>query len=210
MQIDGSNLHLHAIRRSKWTSAIWTTAHLPFIMSYVLGSAGMARLVLAVDTPDSHLESLTELSQERAELEIPMGIRWFYCVGFGIALIFMGFIAISHEHKEIETLRLKKRWRLCGRFLVAVVIICLPLAEDRLDSLELVGIVTVLVVFCLGLELWASSCCKERLMERSKPCKYTGHCPKKELQRLLKKGSQVDFEMLADKKNEGLMHAAPS
>lgn len=169
----------------------------------------MARLVLAVDTPNSHLESLTELSQERAEAEIPMGIRWFYCAGFGIALAFMGFIAISHEHRESETLRLKKRWRLCGRFVVAVIIICLPLA-DGLDSLELIGTVTALVAFCLGLELWASSCCKERLMARSKPCKYVGHCPKKELRALLKRGSQVDFEVLADKKNEGLMHAAPS
>jgi hypothetical protein len=178
-------------------------------MAYVLGSAGMARLVLAVDTANSHLDSLTELSQERAEAEIPMGIRWYYCAGLGIALIFMGFIAISHQHKEIETLRLKKKWRLCGRFAVAIVIICLPLAEE-LNSLELVGIVTALVAFCLGLELWASSCCKERLMERSRPCKYVGHCPKKELQRLLKRGSQVDFEVLGDKKNEGLMHAAPT
>jgi hypothetical protein len=38
----------------------------------------------------------------------------------GIALAFMALISISHQHKEIETLRLKKRWRLCGRFAVSV------------------------------------------------------------------------------------------
>lgn len=84
--VDSCNLELHAIRRHKWSSMIWTMSHLPFIMAYVLGSSGMAKLVLAVDTPNSHLDALTALYQQRAEAEVPMGIKWFYCVGFGMSL----------------------------------------------------------------------------------------------------------------------------
>jgi hypothetical protein len=171
-------------------------------MAFVLGSGGLSRLVFAVDTPNSHLEALTESYQERAEEEIPPGIRWFYCVGFGIALIFMAFISISHQHKDIEGLRLKKQWRLSGRLVVAVILICLPLAES-LNSLELVGTVTGLVAFTLALELWATSCCKEKLCERSKPCKYTGHCPKAKLHALVKRGSKVDFVELGDDRHAG-------
>ncbi len=211
-EIDGSNLQVHAIRRHRNSTMVWQMFHLPFIMAYVLGSSGLAWLVkFAIDTPDSRLDTLTEALQEHAEAEIPAGIRWFYCVGFGIALASMGIISISHKHREIETLRLKKRWRLCGRFAVSIVLICLPLAES-LNSLELIGTVTALVVFCLALELWASSCSKIRCFERSKPARYVGACPKKHLQALVKRGGKnVDFAQLSDgKEYDGATYAAPS
>lgn len=184
-EIDGSNLHTHAIRRHKYTSMIWTMSHLPFIMAYVLGGGALSRLVLAVDTPDSHLDALAEPYRAKAEADIPWGIRWFYCGGFSVALIFMGFISISHVHKEIEGLRWKKRYRLTGRYAIAVIILLLPLAES-LDSLELVGIVTALVFVALVLELWACSSCNECPWTRSTPCRYVGKCQKKDLQALLK------------------------
>lgn len=195
-EIDSANLHVHAIRRHKWSAFGWTFAHLPFIMAFVLGSAALSRLVLAVDCPDSGIEALTETYQHRAEEEIPNGIRWFYCAGYAIALMFMGFISISHIHKHSPTLRFKKRWRLCGRFAVALTLILLPLAKS-LNSLQLVGTVTGLIVFSLGLELWAGSCNREKLCQRSKPCKYIGHCQKKELERLVKRGGNVDMEELS-------------
>ena len=175
-------------------------------MAYVLGSSGLARLVFAIDTPNSHLEALTATYQGRAEEEISMGIRWFYCAGFAIALACMSVISMSHVHKEIEGLRLKKRWRLCGRFIVAIILLLLPLAEG-LDSLELVGTVTGLIVFALILELWASSCRNECLYTRSKPCKYVGHCGKKDLEALVRGGKEVDVQQLSrdPTKNSGLM-----
>lgn len=194
-EIDGSNLHVHAIRRHKWSAFGWTFAHLPFIMAYVLGGAGLSKLILAVDTKNSHLDDLTEMYQRKAEAEIPQGIRWFYCVGFAIALTFMGFISISHIHKHSPTLQFKKRWRLCGRFVIALTLVLLPLATS-LNSLQLVATVTGLIVFALGLELWAGSCNKEKLCQRSQPCKYFGHCQKKELEALVKKGHKVDLTQL--------------
>ena len=166
-EVDGANLNVHAIRRHRWSSFAWTSAHLPFIMAFVLAGGALAKLVLAVDTPNSHLDYLTGRYQRRADTEIVPGIRWFYCAGLGVALAFMGFISISHVHKEIEGLRLKKKWRLCARFSVSIILICLP-AADRLDSLQLVGTVSALIVFVLVLELWCASSCHEKLLQRSK------------------------------------------
>ena len=204
-EVDGSNLHTHAIRRHKWTSMMWMMSHLPFIMAYVLGGGALSKLVLAVDTPNSHLAALTDTYRLKAEPEIAKGIRWFYCAGFGIALIFMGLISISHVHKEIEGLRFKKRYRLVGRYAIAVILILLPLAES-LNSLQLVGTVTGLVFFALALELWASSCKNECLWSRSQPCKYVGKCPKKHFVKLLKEGTEVDLNSLTrdPTRNSGL------
>lgn len=204
-EIDGSNLLVHAIRRKIWTSFAWTISHLPFIMAFVLGSGGLSKLVLALDTPDSDPAGLAEASLEKAEVDIPQGIRWFYCAGYAVALAFMGFISMSHNHKESETLRLRKRWRLSGRFVVCIIMVFLPLA-DNLNSLQLVGIMTGLIVFALGTELLGASCCKEKLCQRSSNCKYFGHVNKKELEALVKNGTEVDVTQMGGKRrnNSGL------
>ena len=198
-EIDGANLSLHAIRRNKFTAFLWSMAHLPFIMAFVLGGGALARLVVATDTPHAELEHLTETYQARSEPEIRAGIRWFYCAGFGIALLGMCSISMSHIHKETDGIRLRKRYRLAFRFAIAVVLILLPLAE-KLNSLHLVGTVTGLVVFTLITELWANSCCHEKLFERSRPAQYLGHCKKKDLEALVKDGLNVDVEALGDEK----------
>lgn len=204
-EVDGSNLYVHAIRRHKISAFAWTMLHLPFIMSFVLGAGALSRLVLAVDLPDSHLEGLTSTYRDRAEEEIAPGIRWFYCAGYGISMMCMGLISVSHVHREVDGLRLKKRWRLCGRFAVAVILICLPTAEN-LNSLQLVGTATGLIAFSLMLELWACSRCGEKLCQRSQPCKYFGHCGKRDLEALVKDGKEVDVEQLGSRgrKNSGL------
>lgn len=202
-EIDGANLTTHAIRRHRMSAFVWSMAHLPFIMAFVLAGAALSRLVVAHDTSNAHLEGLTEEYEERSTAEITQGIRWFYCAGLGIALALMGMIALSHVHKEAPGLRLKKRWRLMTRFSIAIVLICLPLA-DKLNSLELIGIVTALIVFVLVTELWASSCCTENLFERSKPCQYIGQCGKKDMDALMKDRKEIDPEGLSgEKKSTG-------
>lgn len=198
-EIDGSNLLQHAIRRHKASAMTWTMAHLPFIMAFVLGGGALARLVVASETPDVHLDDLTEAYQDRSEPELKAGVRWFYCAGFGIALACMGVISISHVHKEVDGLRLQKRYRLVGRFCVAIILVCLPLATS-LDSLELVAIVTCLIVFALGTELWACSSCNEKLCQRSKPCQYIGRCEKKKMEALIQDGNKVNLDELSDDK----------
>jgi len=203
-EVDGTNLTTHAIRRHKSSATVWNVVHLPFIMAFVLGGGALSRLVVATDTTGSRLDHLTPKYQTRSEPEIRTGVRWFYCAGFGIALACMGVISISHVHKEIEGLRLKKRYRLMFRFAISVILICLPLAES-LDSLCLVGIVTALIVLALGTELWAMSCCHEKLFQRSTPCKYFGHCGKRDLQEIVKDGREVNLDHLGSGSREGLI-----
>ena len=164
-------------------------------MSFVLAGGALARLVVATDTTDAHIEHLTETYQARSEPDIPIGIRWFYCAGLGVALMCMALVSISHVHKDLDGLRLAKKHRLVSRVVVAIILICLPLAT-RLDSLELVAIVTCLVVLVLVLELWATSCCNERLFGRAKACQYTGRCGKKSVQALLNEGKDFNLDEL--------------
>jgi hypothetical protein len=68
----------------------WGAVHTPFIMSFVLAAAALSKLVLATDCRDAKVEDLTETYMLRADPEIPIGLRWFYCAGLGIALGCMG------------------------------------------------------------------------------------------------------------------------
>ena len=67
----------------------WMTAHLPFIMGYVLAAASLSRLVLATDCHDANPEDLTEAYISKVETELPTGLRWFYCGGLSVALLCM-------------------------------------------------------------------------------------------------------------------------
>jgi hypothetical protein len=96
MFIPVSASYIVLVLNANGKSAIaWGLVHLPFIMSYVLGGAALSRLVVARDCQDTSLEYLTEFYQEKSEEEMPSGLRWFYCAGFGIALFCMGTFPLS-------------------------------------------------------------------------------------------------------------------
>lgn len=71
------------------SATVWINVHLPFIMSYVLAGASLSKLVLAHDHHDTDLKTLGALYLNRSEGHIPDALRWFYCVGLGIALLCM-------------------------------------------------------------------------------------------------------------------------
>ncbi|KAB8303193.1 hypothetical protein EYC80_004640 [Monilinia laxa] len=174
--LDGTDLFAHAIRRNVKASVIWGLAHLPFVMSYVLGGAALSRLVVARDCDDTSIESLTEAYQVKSATEISHGLRWFYCAGFGIALFCMGIISGTHIHKkDSRGIRLAKRWRMLNRLLICIIIICLPLAPS-LTSLHLIAIVTALLLWVLTLELWGMSCPDESFFGDATKCAYTAKC----------------------------------
>lgn len=69
-ELDGADLYQHAIRRNvasgtlfllpsrnitltTLTAMVWGTAHLPFVMSFVLGASALSKLVLATDCRDA-------------------------------------------------------------------------------------------------------------------------------------------------------------
>ncbi|KZF20755.1 hypothetical protein L228DRAFT_284697 [Xylona heveae TC161] len=203
-EIDAFNIHVHAIRRHVFSSLVWMSLHLPFIMCFTLAGAALSRLVVAHDCPDVDPEKdLTAPYIERSEAEISPGLRWFYCAGLGIALGCMAIISMTHIHRSIPGQRLRKSYRLAVRFAVAIVLICLPLADlhsspsssesakalaareseasspdtesrkARLNSLELVATTTGLVVLVLVVELLGSACVHESFWGCRKKCCYT-------------------------------------
>jgi hypothetical protein len=170
-------------------------------MSFVLGAAALSKLVLATDCQSTKIEDLTEEYILKSEPEIPIGLRWFYCAGLGIALFSMGIISITHVHKEVaQGVRIPKTYRMLNRFAVCIIIFVLPTAHE-LNSLQLISVTTGLVIWVLVLELWGSSCPQESFFGEKKSCKYTAWCKisKKDLESAVKGGHVINVEQLSDR-----------
>lgn len=206
-EIDSGNLHTHAIRRHILSSMLWMTAHLPFIMAYVLAGASLSRLVLIRDCRGTNPDFLTEAYLAKSESEVPQGLRWFYCAGFGVALLFMGLISASHVHKVFEGQRIKKKTRLLNRIVVAIVLICLPLAES-INSLQLVSVTTGLVVYVLMVDVYGSTSIYDDFWKCTSHGKYRADCPfkKKILVEALKKGTTIKLEEIQTENGEKVLY----
>ncbi|KAK3170972.1 hypothetical protein OEA41_003056 [Lepraria neglecta] len=157
---------------------VWMTAHLPFIMGYVLAAASLSRLVLATDCHDANAENLTKAYISNSQTELPAGLRWFYCAGLGIALLCMTIISLCHVHKEFDGQRISKRYRAPVRIAVAIILIFLPLA-DKLNSLQLISTTTGLVVLVLMVDVYGSTSIYESFWRCTSQCKYRAECPMK-------------------------------
>ncbi|MCJ1420729.1 hypothetical protein MMC32_007088, partial [Xylographa parallela] len=196
--IDSHNLYTHAIRRHYIAFTFWIWLHLLFIMSFVLASGALAKLVIAHDCGSADPATLTAAYAQKSEPEIDIGLRWFYCAGLGIALACMGGISASHKHKEIGSQRVRKRHRLAIRFGVAIILVCLPLAAG-LNSLKLLATTTGLVAFVLMVDLWGCTCEHEAFWcGNNRKCRYSAECTlqRKDIE-AMQMGGVVDVEDLA-------------
>ncbi|KAL2066536.1 hypothetical protein VTL71DRAFT_2607 [Oculimacula yallundae] len=227
-ELDGADLFQHAIRRNVvtgdpplyssmirlgfWlanlltTAMLWSSVHLPFIMSFILAAGSLSKLVVATDCHDADAEDLTEFYEHKSEHHIPIGLRWFYCAGLGVALFCMGLISLSHTHKSIPNLRLAKPYRLLNRTIVCLILILLPLAGDRLNSLHLIATTTSLLIWVLVMELWGMSRWNESFFGENRPCKYTAKCriSKKDLESAVKGGNVIKVEELSGRGEKGV------
>lgn len=206
-EVDGTNIHTHAIRRHVNAAFLWQNAHLTFIMGYILASAALSKLVVAADCPDSPADTLTHFYQERSEEHFSLGLRFYYCMGLAIALLSMGAISLSHEHKLPLTCRLPKWARLGNRFAVCVVMLCLPAAQE-LNSLNLIAVTTCLTVWVLLVEIWGKSCPDEAFWGSEEQCRYTARCSKRELEDAVKSDGQVDVVELGKSEKTGAVDPA--
>ena len=213
-EIDHYNLHVHAIRRHWFSSSLWVTAQVPFIMGYVLAAATLSQLVLAHDCHNADPDTLGENYVSKSAASVSSGVRWYYCGGLGVALLFMSLISLSHIHKRLPNARFRKRPRLVIRCCIAIIIICLPLAHDHLSSLDLISITTALVVFVLVLDLYGNSCAGDAFWtggfcaEQKKQCKYSARChiskrKKREIEEAMRKGEKVDIESMLKRSGTG-------
>ena len=200
-EIDAYNVHIHAIRRHWLSSTGWITAHLPFVMGYVLSAATLSQLVLAHDCSDADPEKLGDHYSERSVADVDDAMRWFYCGGLGVALFCMGIVSFCHVHKKIPNARLLKRPRLAIRVAVSLIIICLPLAK-QLTSLHLIVVTCSLTLFVLLIDLYGNSCQGDKFWsgglcpKERKQCTYTANCKmsrhkRKKLRQMLANGEQI-------------------
>lgn len=152
-------------------------------MGYILASAGLSKLVLATDVPNTNPEQLSEHYRVVAEEDIANGIRFFYCHGLAVALLSMTVISLCHDHRKPVTLRWNKNYRLANRVAACMVMFFLPLA-DSLRSLDLIAITLGLTVWILLVELWGKSCSDDPFIGQRSGCcvRYLAKCSKKDLE----------------------------
>ena len=127
-------------------------------MGFTLAAASMSKIVLAHDTSDADQESLGEPYNGRSVAMVSTGLRWFYCGGLSVALVFTCMISMSHIHNNPEFSRLSKEWRLLVRFFAGIVILLLPLVPSKtMSSLALIGTTCSIVVGALIIDLYGLS-----------------------------------------------------
>ncbi|KAF2672246.1 hypothetical protein BT63DRAFT_369506 [Microthyrium microscopicum] len=202
-EIDNFNMHSHAIRRHFFSAFLWISAHMPFTMAFSLAGAALSKIVLAHDTADADPENLMDPYKTKSEAEVEVGLYWFYCAGLGVALISTGMISLSHRTKVIPGARMTKNARLSYRLLAGVAIILLPLAHERMNSLEFVAVTTCIVFSVLLLELAGTTCSGAEFwgFREKRFCTYSANCKisKRELAEKAKTGEVLDLEKLAMK-----------
>lgn len=152
-------------------------------MGYIVATSALSTLVLATDVPNTNPEQLAEPYSSRAEEHFSSGVRFFYCQGLAIALLSMGVIALSHDHRVPATLRWAKGYRLANRLAVCIVMFCLPMAHS-LRSLDLISVTLGLSAWVLIVELWGNSCQDDPFIGEKQACsvRYTARCGKKDIQ----------------------------
>ncbi|KAE8452640.1 hypothetical protein EG329_013899 [Mollisiaceae sp. DMI_Dod_QoI] len=157
-EIDLLNMKVHAIRRHYFSAWVWIFGHLPFAMGYTLAATAMSKIVLAHDSSRADEESLGELYDSRSLSEVSIGLRWFYCGGLCVALVFSCVISLSHIYHISQDSRLTRESRLIVRFAAGIAILMLPLVpKERLHSLALVGITCSVIIGCLIVDLYGLS-----------------------------------------------------
>ena len=183
-------------------ASLWQYAHLFFIMSFILSSASLSRMVLATDCANAPLEDLTEFYQRRSMESVSLGLRLYYSVGLGIALLSTLVISFSHTHKFPPGCRLSKPVRLGNRLAVAAIMCALSAAES-LSSLSHIAITVSLMVWVLLLEIWGTSCSDDTFFGEKKACCYTARCTKKQLDSAMNSEGEVDVNILSRNEKRG-------
>lgn len=182
-EIDLLNMQVHAIRRHYFSAWIWIFGHLPFAMGYTLAATAMSKIVLAHDCSNADEESLAKPYDSRSLDEVDTGLRWFYCGGLCVALVFSCIISVSHIYHISSDSRLSRESRLLVRFVAAIVILMLPLVpKDRLQSLALMGVTCSIIIGCLIIDLYGLSSRSGEFWiggfshEEKRATSYAAHC----------------------------------
>lgn len=167
-------------------------------MGYILASAALMKLVLATDVDNADGEDLTYYYAGYADDHVSNGIRFFYCHGLAIALLFMAVISWTHEHRHPPSLRWGKSHRLANRLAICLIMFLLPLAKE-LQSLHLIAITTGLTFWVLFVETWGKSSTEDSFfgMRKGRSLKYRAHIRRKDLKKVLQKERDEGVERVS-------------
>ena len=159
-------------------------------MGFIVATSALSTLVIAADVPNANPEQLAEPYVGRSEDHFSSGVRFFYCQGLAVALLSMGAIALSHDHREFPTLRWAKRWRMANRIGVCIILFFLPMSES-LNSLSLISTTLGLSAWVLIVELFGKACTEDSFIHnKSGRCvRYSAKCHKKDVENELSSGN---------------------
>jgi hypothetical protein len=115
-----------------------------------------------------------------------------------------GLISLTHIHKEVGGIRIKKSHRLFNRLVVAIIITCLPLSYE-LNSLFIISTTTGLIVWVLLVELYGASCPSESFFGETRTCNYTARCRvrRADMEAAAKSGQVLKLQEISDKGEKG-------
>ncbi|CDU23991.1 uncharacterized protein SPSC_02620 [Sporisorium scitamineum] len=122
----GSRRITHPIRRSMMHALPYFALHLPLVSAITLCGDATAELV--------------------KENEVAQGIRWIFAATYAIGMVSTALLVmLEKEHDEPGELFLSKPVRIAPRFVAAIVVLLLPLADQHhVNSTALLGIAAAL------------------------------------------------------------------
>ncbi|SPO20974.1 uncharacterized protein UTRI_00451 [Ustilago trichophora] len=122
----GSRRITHPIRRTMWHALPYFVLHLPLVSAITLCGDATAELV--------------------KENEVAQGIRWIFSATYTIGMVSTALLVmLEKEHDAPGELFFSKPVRIAPRFIAAIVVLLLPLADQhKVNSTALLGIAAAL------------------------------------------------------------------
>ncbi|SNX81695.1 uncharacterized protein MEPE_00400 [Melanopsichium pennsylvanicum] len=122
----GSRRITHPIRRTMWHALPYFGLHLPLVSAITLCGDATAELV--------------------RENKVAQGIRWIFSATYAIGMISTALLVmLEKEHDEPGDLFFPKQVRIAPRFVAAIIVLLLPLADqDHINSTALLGVAAAL------------------------------------------------------------------
>ena len=122
----GSRRITHPIRRTMWYALPWFVLHPPLVSAITLCGDATAELV--------------------KENEVAQGVRWIFASTYAIGLVSTALLVmLEKEHDAPGELFFSKPVRIAPRFIAAIVVLLLPLADQHhVNSTALLGVAAAL------------------------------------------------------------------
>lgn len=130
---DSSRTFQHAFRRHAITSALFSALHFPLTAALILLGASLTRLV--------------ELERESS------GYLWFWSGSCATFLGIVGVLALLHRNLDRHSSTVLPRWsRILLRFVIALIVLFLPLMRDSWKTIDFLGVNTALLFLLVCFE----------------------------------------------------------